>query len=81
MRKNRTRANGKSPIYMRIKLDPDYFDVQTKVFAHAQLWDGSQGRLKTVDDDARKTNKVLEGFMFKALDMQRQLMTAGEDHH
>jgi len=79
MRKNRRRANGKSPIYMRIKLDPDYFDVQTKVFAHAQLWDGSQGRLKTVDDDARKTNKVLEGFMFKALDMQRQLMTAGED--
>lgn len=44
MRKNRTRANGKSPIYMRIKLDPDYFE----------------GRLKTVDDDARKTNKVLK---------------------
>jgi Arm DNA-binding domain len=43
MRKNRTRANGKSPIYMRIKLDPDYFDVQTKVFAHAQLWDGARG--------------------------------------
>jgi hypothetical protein len=43
MRKNRTRANGKSPIYMRIKLDPDYFDVQTKVFAHAQLWDVARG--------------------------------------
>lgn len=50
------------------------------MFAHAQLWDGSQGRLKTVDDDARKKNKQgVGGFMFKALDMQRQLMTSGED--
>lgn len=78
-RKDRAKAEGLVPVFMRIGIGPKRLNMITKIHVKYEDWSISNGMLKGNTDEARRVNKILEGFKMKAFDYQRELMNEGKD--
>lgn len=78
-RTSRPNSNGEAPIHMRVQIGTQRLDVLTKIYVKPEEWSSEGGKLKSNSADAKRLNKQLEGFKFKAFDYQRELMSEGVD--
>jgi site-specific recombinase XerD len=78
-RKSRSNQEGHAPIYMRIQIGTERLNVLTKIYVKSGEWSSQNGKLKSNSDEARRVNKLLDGFKMKAYDYQRELMDQGKD--
>ncbi len=76
-RKSRVSAGGKVPIYMRITVANERFNVATKLNIREEDWSQNSCSVIGTSEDARKINACLEGFRMKAFDYQREIMMKG----
>lgn len=78
-RKDRTTKEGLVPVFMRIGIADKRLNVITKIYVKPEEWSIENGKLKSNTEEARRVNKILEGFKMKAFDHQRDLMNEGND--
>jgi integrase len=78
-RTSRQNQDGEAPIHMRIQIGIQRLDILTKIYVKPNEWSSQSGKLKTNSSDAKRINKLLEGFKLKAFDLQRELMTEGKE--
>jgi hypothetical protein len=50
-----------------------------KIYVKPEEWSSESGKLKSNSGEAKRINKLLEGFKMKAFDYQRELMTEGKE--
>ena len=78
-RTSRQNQDGEAPVHMRIQIGIQRLDILTKIYVKPNEWSSQSGKLKTNSSDAKRINKLLEGFKLKAFDLQRELMTEGKE--
>lgn len=78
-RKDRATDDGLAPVFMRIAIGEKRINIVTKINVKLSEWSVEHSKLKSNSDEARKINKLLEGFKFKAFDYQRELMSEGKE--
>lgn len=78
-RKDRATDEGLVPVFMRIGIGEKRINIVTKIHVKINEWSVEHSKLKTNTEEARRINKALEGFKFKAFDYQRELMTEGKE--
>ena len=78
-RTSRANHNGEAPIHMRVQIGTQRLDVLTKIYVKPDEWSSESGKLKSNSSEAKRINKLLEGFKMKAFDYQRELMTEGKE--
>lgn len=78
-RKDRATDDGLAPVFMRIGIGEKRINIVTKINVKLTEWSVEHSKLKGNSDEARKINKLLEGFKFKAFDYQRELMSEGKE--
>lgn len=78
-RKDRAREDGTVPVFMRVGIAEKRLNVITKVYVKPAEWSVSACKVKTNNEEARKINKILDGFKLRAFDYQRELMSEGKD--
>jgi site-specific recombinase XerD len=78
-RKDRATDEGLVPVFMRIGIGEKRINIVTKIHVKINEWSVEHSKLKTNTEEARRINKSLEGFKFKAFDYQRELMTEGKE--
>jgi len=78
-RKDRATDEGLVPVFMRIGIGEKRINIVTKIHVKINEWSIEHSKLKTNTEEARRINKMLEGFKFKAFDYQRELMTEGKE--
>jgi site-specific recombinase XerD len=76
-RTSRANQEGEAPVHMRVQIGTQRLDVLTKIYVKPEEWSSEGGKLKSNSNEAKRINKQLEGFKFKAFDYQRELMSEG----
>src|SRR5882757_6239946 len=76
-RKSRINVAGKVPIYMRISVAAERFNVTTKIYIREEDWSQNSCSVIGTSEEAKKINACLEGFRMKAFDYQREIMMKG----
>ncbi len=78
-RRDRATDDGLAPVFMRVGVDGKRLNISTKIYVKPIEWSVQNCKLKTNNEEARRVNKLLEGFKFKAFDYQRELMAEGKE--
>jgi integrase len=78
-RTSRPNHDGEAPVHMRVQINAQRLDVLTKIYVKPGEWSSQSGKLKSTSGEAKRINKLLEGFKMKAFDYQRELMTEGKE--
>jgi site-specific recombinase XerD len=74
-KKSKTTTDGLVPIYMRVTIDGQRFEVSVKRYVKAEQWSASAGRLKGNHEDAKQLNSLLDAFKVRAFDYQREILS------
>lgn len=77
IRRNKARANGEVPIYMRINVNGVVKEVSTGEKVLPEEWDSSKSQVKGRSTEAIHTNNRLKTFEHKALEARNQLLQEG----
>ncbi|MBL0742108.1 site-specific integrase [Chryseolinea lacunae] len=77
-RKSKPNHRGEVPIYMRVTLNGERYDLGTKRFIPIQNWSVEAGKAKGNSEIARSINSFLETLRAKAFDHQRQILVEGK---
>jgi integrase len=73
-------VNGPAPIYMRVTIEGERFEMATQRDADPAKWDNKAGRLvKSKKESTRELNYYLDMLQGKAFEAQREMMIAGMD--
>jgi integrase len=79
----RTRTNyesGPAPIYMRVTIEGERFELATQRKADPEKWDANAGRLiKSKKEETRQLNNYLDMLQMKVFESHRELLTLGEE--
>lgn len=78
-RKSKANSRGEAPIYMRITIQGERFDLGTKRFIAMENWLPEAGRAKGNSEGVRTINSFLEALRAKAFDHQRQILVEGNE--
>lgn len=78
-RKSKANRCGEVPIYMRITIDGQRFDLGTKRFVAIENWSSEAGRVKGNSECARSVNSFLDVLRAKAFDHQKQILLEGKE--
>ena len=70
---------GESPIYMRITIAGERFEVGTRRFILEENWSKDTGRVKGVGSKAKSINTYLDSLLSKAYSHQRQILNEGKE--
>jgi site-specific recombinase XerD len=74
-KKSKTTTDGLVPIYMRVTIDGQRFEVSVKRYVKAEQWSASAGRLKGNHEEAKHLNSLLDAFKVRAFNYQREILT------
>lgn len=77
-RKSMANNQGEYPIYMRITIAGERFEIGTKRFILPENWSAETGRVKGANSNARSVNTFLESLLSKAYTHQRQILNEGK---
>ena len=78
-RKSMANNQGEYPIYMRITIAGERFEIGTKRFILPDNWSAQTGRMKGTSSNARSVNTFLESLLSKAYTHQRQILNEGKE--
>ena len=70
---------GESPIYMRITIAGERYEVGTKRFILEENWSKDTSRVKGAGYDAKSINNYLDSLLSKAYSHQRQILNEGKE--
>jgi site-specific recombinase XerD len=74
-KKSKTTTDGLVPIYMRVTIDGQRFEVSVKRYVKAEQWSAEAGRLKGNHEEAKQLNSLLDAFKVRAFDYQREILS------
>jgi site-specific recombinase XerD len=77
-RKSRATTSGLVPIYMRVTLSGERFEVTTKFYIREEQWSAEAGKMKGNSEEAKRTNSLLDAMRVRAFDYQREIMNEGK---
>lgn len=73
-KKTKTTTEGLVPIYMRVTIDGNRFEISTKRYIKIEQWSPQAGRMKGNHEEARQINSLLDAFKVKVYDHQREIL-------
>lgn len=76
-RKSKSNGRGETPIYMRITINGERYDLGTKRFVKMENWLPEAGRVKGSSEAAKSTNSFLDSLRAKAFEHQKQILLVG----
>lgn len=77
-RKSKLNKHGEAPIYARITIDNERFELGTKQFVKFENWLADAGKVKGFTESAKSINSFLNALKAKAFEHQRQILQAGK---
>jgi Arm DNA-binding domain/Phage integrase SAM-like domain len=78
LRTRSTYTGGSAPIYMRLTVDGQRFEVATQREIDPQKWDNKAGRaVRSKKEETRELNNYLDILQSKVFDAQRDLVSKG----
>lgn len=77
-RQSKVNKHGEAPIYARITINNERFELGTKRFVKIENWSGDVGKVKGSTEAAKSINSFLNSLQAKAFDHQRQILQAGK---
>mgnify|MGYP000580873943 CR=1 FL=1 len=77
VRKNKARANGEVPIYMRLNIDGKTSEISAGRTVDPSKWNGETYRVKGRSQKAKAINQYLDTLEFKANQAHQQLLQEG----
>lgn len=77
-RKSKSNSQGEVPIYMRITINGERYDLGTKRFVTLENWLPEAGRVKGSSETAKSINSFLDSLRAKAYDHQKQILLQGK---
>ncbi len=77
-KKTKTTIDGLVPIYMRLTIAGDRFEISTKRYVKGDQWSPESGRMKGSHEEAKQVNSLLDAFRAKAFDYQREILNEGK---
>src|SRR5688572_4749293 len=73
-------VSGPAPIYMRVTVGGERFEMATQRLADPEKWDNKAGRMvKSPKESTRELNYYLDMLQGKVFEAQREMMIAGMD--
>lgn len=79
IRKDKGHDQSESPIYMRVTIAGQRFEVSTKRSVLPTNWSAETGRVKGITSSAKSVNNFLESLLSKAYSHQRQILNEGKE--
>lgn len=76
-RKSKSNRRGGTPIYMRITINGERYDLGTKRFVEMGNWLPEAGRVKGSSEAAKSINSFLDSLRAKAFEHQKQILLVG----
>ena len=70
---------GEAPIYMRVTIAGERFELGTKRFVLPENWSADTGRVKGNSSAAKSVNTFLDSLLSKAYSHQRQILNEGKE--
>lgn len=77
-KKTKTTTEGLVPIYMRVTIDGNRFEISTKRYVKIEQWSPQAGRMKGNHEEAKQINSLLDAFKVKVYDHQREILNEGK---
>lgn len=77
-RKSKVNKHGEAPIYARITIDNERFELGTKRFVKTENWLADAGKVNGSTEAAKSINSFLNALKAKAFDHQRQILQTGK---
>lgn len=77
-RKSKSNSRGEAPIYMRITINGERYDLGTKRFVTIENWLPEAGRVRGNSEAAKSINSFLDTLRAKAFDHQKQILLIGK---
>jgi Arm DNA-binding domain len=77
-KKTKTTTEGLVPIYMRVTIDGNRFEISTKRYVKIEQWSSKAGRMKGNHEEAKQINSLLDAFKVKVYDHQREILNTGK---
>lgn len=78
-RKSKPSKDGKFPIYMRVTIDGERFDVGTRRFVDPERWSQEAGRMLGHSEEAKSINSFLDALRVRAYDHQKAILLEGKE--
>ena len=78
-RKSMANNQGECPIYMRITIAGERYEVGTRRFILEENWSKDTGRVKGAGSNAKSINTYLDSLLSKAYSHQRQILNEGKE--
>jgi site-specific recombinase XerD len=78
-RKTKRNPEGLAPIYLRVTVNGQRFEVATSRFVGLEMWSAKAGRVSGSTKEAKELNGFLDVLQAKAFDIQKKLITVGVD--
>lgn len=72
-------SSGELPIYMRVTIDGDRFEVATKRHCEPERWNSISGRKQGSKEDVRQLNAYLDSLQSKVYDAQQSISNLGKE--
>lgn len=78
-RKSMANNQGECPIYMRITIAGERYEVGTRRFILEENWSKDTGRVKGSGSNAKSINTYLDSLLSKAYSHLRQILNEGKE--
>ena len=78
-KKIKSTKDGLVPVYMRITIGGERFEISTKRYVPLEHWSAEANRMKGNSEEAKSVNKLIESLRTKAYDEQKQILLEGKD--
>jgi site-specific recombinase XerD len=79
LRKPKNYKEGKMPIYLRLTIDGESFEMNISRECEPHKWNSNAGCMKGTSESVRQFNNYLESYKSKIYEAQRELLNAGEN--
>lgn len=77
-KKTKTTTDGLVPVYMRVTIDGERFEISSKRYVKLEQWSPEAGRMKGSHEEARQVNALLDAFKVKVYNHQREILNEGK---
>lgn len=77
VRKSKTTTAGLSPIYLRVTIDGERFEISSSRLIEINKWSQESGKATGSSKEAKELNEFLNVLRAKAFDIQKKLITIG----
>lgn len=79
LKKNRIKANGEAPLYVRITVNGRYVEISVKRSVPVNLWDQAKGKVTGKNKISSEINLFLESVRAKIYSIHRELESDGRE--